>query len=102
MLIVGVSLVGLQRQGCLGVARVDADDRQPARLQLVKQPNREHAGLDADAHSGRRVSANKLFDVPRCKWAFATPKRPTSFVDNAGLAFVKRHIETNVLGKWDA
>jgi hypothetical protein len=57
--VVLVALVQTHRQGCLRMPRVNADDRNAKVAQPVPVPCRGGAGLEADAHSFRRVPPDR-------------------------------------------
>src|SRR5512134_248279 len=93
--IVRVGLVDLEGQRRLGVPCVDADDRQPARLQFVEQPRGELAALQADARDVRCVPLNGGRNVIGRALASSPPDSPAAFVDHADGRLVERDVEAD-------
>src|SRR5438067_1797686 len=79
------------------MARVDADDRQPPRLQLVEQPGRELTAFETDPHSLGRVLRDDRMNAFRRRAALASPDGGSAIVDDAYRRLLEGYIQPDIL-----
>src|SRR4051795_5032695 len=94
--IVRIRLVGGHVESRLGMARIDADRRQPFRGQRMIEPHRQGPGLEHHPSGPRCAAADHLGDEPRIGRALAAPD-PFAVAADRHRRFLHRHVQTYIL-----
>src|SRR3712207_7089076 len=79
------------------MARIQADHRQAALLQLMPVPGRQRAAFQANALHMRRSRVDDCRNGFRRRGAFATPERLPVLVDNTDGCLLQRYIQPDIL-----
>lgn len=94
--IVGIGLVRGHVERCLGVARVDADRRQPLLRQGMMKPDRQRPRLEHHPPGRRCTLADEIGYDLGIRGALPAPDPLASAADRYRRLF-HRHVETNIL-----
>src|SRR3954470_9241668 len=92
----GICFVGGHVESRLGMARIDADRRQPFRCQRMIEPHRQGPGLEHHPSNVGRAAADHLGDEPRIGPAPAAPHALAVAADRH-RRFLHRHVQTYIL-----